>query len=87
MIQIGNSSLTRDLTQISAKVSPPRAGGDRGSAAISDQVQLSDAAADISQGRTARIAALTAIVASPDYSPPSTQISRALISGALSRAA
>ena len=85
MIQIGNSSLMRDLPPIGAKGSPPQATGDRGPAQITDQVQLSGATASISQDRTARIAALTAIVASPDYSPSSVPISRMLISGALSR--
>lgn len=87
MIQIGNSSLTSDLLSIGAKVSPPLpVSEDRGTGQIPDQVEISDATAIISQERVARIAALTAIVSSPDYLPPSIPISRMLISGSLSRA-
>ena len=86
MIRIDNSSFSPDLSPTSAKGSPAPPNIDNGTAQIPDQVQLSHATAAIVQGRADQIAALTAIVASPDYLPSSLPVSRKLISGALSRA-
>lgn len=85
MIRIGNSSYSPDLAPASAKGSPAATNGDRAGAPASDQVHLSDAAATNLQERSDQIAALKAVVASPDYSPSALPVSRKLISEALSR--
>jgi hypothetical protein len=85
MNRIGNFSFSPNtviagVQGFSAPLSPDEVGP------AGDQVDLSEAAATVPAARSGLIAALTALVTSPDYSPPSLPVSQKLIAESLSRA-
>lgn len=85
MFRIGPLPLTP--YQGSAKVQGSSGSSSGGTKRTSrnDQVLLSEAATAVPLDRSDLIAALKAVVSSPDYLPPSLPISRKLVEGALIR--
>lgn len=85
MIRIDNSTFSAEVSSTRATAPSPALAAGQPSVEGSDEVQLSDAANALPDGRAERLAELKAVVSSADYSPPSLPVSRKLIEGALSR--